>query len=664
MIFLSHIRFLFFLSLLLFFLERLGILLYFGFFLKQAKHIPLLSLLKSFEIGFLFDLRTSLLISLLLSPILIIKKISLKSSFLSFFYCFLLGTFIADFGHFAYLESRGNASFLVLLEQSSISWKMVLQTYPIFSFCLILIFSFLFFQYLFFQRFQKKISPPFLSKKIIIGIHFIFLVIGLYGSFSAYPLRWSHAFFDEYNFSSQLALNPWHYFADTYRFRHPTYNKTMAHKYYNLVSQHLGVDAPNESSLNFLRTRGPSKDTTGSQSNPPKSPPNVVVIIMESVGYVKTGIGGNTLNPTPFLDALAKESLVFTRFFTPTLATARSVFAAITSLPDVSDNKTATRNPFLAKQHTLIRHFQEHKKFYFIGGSASWGNIRGILNNIPELNLYEEGRFSSPVVDVWGISDLDLFKEANQVFTQQKDPFFAIIQTAGFHRPYTIPKNKGDFIPYEEKDISPTLLEEQSFFSLEELNSLRFQDYSVGQFLKMAKESPYYDNTIFVLFGDHGLPQTTPKTPEWEKASGMYTTHVPLLIHYPLKLTPREESTVASEVDVMPTLAGLVGVPYQTQSLGRDLLNPQDPHKGGAFYYNWYAPHEIGFIKNNFFYMKNPISKIETFFETNSPILDTTKAKERFPQEFTQMKELTEGLFETVKYLYYHNPPLPEKHEP
>ncbi|MCU0720847.1 MAG: sulfatase-like hydrolase/transferase [Pirellula sp.] len=82
-------------------------------------------------------------------------------------------------------------------------------------------------------------------------------------------------------------------------------------------------------------------------------------------------------------------------------------------------------------------------------------------------------------------------------------PFFAVIQAASFHRPYTIPKDAKDF---QLVDVPTTKLKEGGFYSLEQLKSLRFSDYSLGYFFSLAQKSKYYKNTLFVITGDHGLP--------------------------------------------------------------------------------------------------------------------------------------------------------------
>ena len=114
----------------------------------------------------------------------------------------------------------------------------------------------------------------------------------------------------------------------------------------------------------------------------------------------------------------------------------------VTGIPDVAPaTSTSSRNPAAVDQHTIINDFEGYNKFYFLGGSTSWANIRGLLtNNIQDLHLYEQEDYQAPKVDVWGISDKNLFLEATKVLKRQQGPFFAVIQTADNHRPYTIPK--------------------------------------------------------------------------------------------------------------------------------------------------------------------------------------------------------------------------------
>lgn len=621
---------------------------------------------KALLLGLRFDVRLSmfLLVPALISINFPIKNTS-KIIFNNFFYSVFMGLvsflFITDAGYFSYLKSRLNSSIIQFLKNPSISFEMVRETYP-WPLFLIMILTIMAISY----WLMKKVISPKLdawysgSKKERIFSHFVFFFVfalGIYGSVKRYPLRWSEAYASPDAYSSNLALNPILYLVDTYSFRKSDFEEEKVHQAYPMVADFLGVDKNgpyyDEKNLNFIR------EFSG---NPERQlqKPNVVVIIMESLGYYKTGIGGALVNPTPNLDKLSKESLLFTKFYTPTVATARSVFAAITSLPDTSKVQTGSRNPFVVNQHTAIGELKDYEKYYFLGGSANWGNIRGVLSyNIPDLHIYEEGSYKSPKVDVWGISDLNLFKEANGVLHERdlNKPFFALLQSSGFHRPYSIPEDSDEFKTLTTKDISEKEIRDFGFESMEEYNAMRLQDYSLGKFMEMAKKEKWYENTIFLVFGDHGLPHNNAKNvKEWEKnlANGF---HVPLIIHSPKYIQTGVENKIASEMDVMPTVAGLTGVPYKTRSFGKDLFNTQLDSKRAAFSYNWYAPYHITLIDQEFYFEYIPynnqgrlVRHVEESPEDN--------VKDKFPEKYREMEMLTKGLYESAKYLMLHNPHL------
>ncbi|MCB0357478.1 MAG: sulfatase-like hydrolase/transferase, partial [Bdellovibrionales bacterium] len=220
------------------------------------------------------------------------------------------------------------------------------------------------------------------------------------------------------------------------------YDIEIVKKYYPIVSEYLGVDKPDIEKLNFTRHQEPIAPTRLSQAN-------VVVIIMESLSAHRSSLFGNPTEATAYMDSLGREGWNFTKNYTPSEGTARGVFATITGVADINKDRTSSRNPLIVDQNTAANYFTNYQPFYFIGGSANWGNIRGVLeNNIKNLKLYEEGMFQAPRTDVWGVSDYHLFKETARILNERPNkskPFLAFIQTAGFHRPYTIPEDRGNF---------------------------------------------------------------------------------------------------------------------------------------------------------------------------------------------------------------------------
>lgn len=639
-------------------------LIFLAYFHRELTPGAGLLMLKALNMGFRFDLRLSCF--LLLPAFIFINlplhnraKINLNNLFYAFLFGFISLLYITDGGYFAYLKSRLNATIIQFFKNPLISFEMVRETYPWPLFLVII----LAITYLAFYLMKKIITPKLEAwhsgtkkDKFISHITFFFIItLGIYGSFKWYPLRWSEAFSSPNSFTSNLALNPVLYVVDTYSFRVNDFEEEKVHQAYPIVSQFLGLnkDGPNydEKKLQFVRNfeGDPEKH---------KNKPNIVVIIMESMGYYKTGLGGSLVNPTPNLDHLAKESLLFRKFYTPTVATARSLFAAVTSLPDISKVRTGSRNPFVINQHTIISELKDYEKYYFLGGSANWGNIRGVFSyNIPDLHIYEEGSYRSPRVDVWGISDYHLFLEATEAINKidPAKPFFALIQSSGFHRPYTIPTDSAGFKTLTTKDISEKEVRDYGFESMGEYNAMRLQDHSLGKFIEMAKKEKWYDNTIFLVFGDHGLPHNNAKNlQDWERnlSNGF---HVPLIIHSPKYIKPGEEMKIASELDVMPTIAGLAGIPYRTRGLGRDLFNPKFDNYRAAFSYNWSAPFNITLIDKDFYFEYIPYNDQGRLINHTSanPNLNV---KDQFPEKYKEMETLSKGLYESAKYLLHNNP--------
>ena len=415
--------------------------------------IPNHILFKSFYIGFKFDMRLALFIHL---PILLfawIKTVAifdttfgrrLWSIYLTIVNSIILFFYFLDLGHYEYLESRVDATVLRFFYNLKESLQMVSESYPAFWISTVLILLIIGYAFIIkvviSQLFHRKYAKMGKWNTIIITICFVFLYLfGIYGKFAYYPLRWSDAFFSTYEFASAVSLNPVLYFIDTYKNKDVKYDEKTVRKYYDTIAPYLGVKELDKKGLNFIRTTDRGNHKSGK--------PNIIMVFLESFTYYKTGISGNPLNPTPHFDALVNNSLLFKRFYTPHGGTARSVFTAVTGIPDVELNKTSSRNPLVVRQHTIINAFKGYDKYYFLGGSANWGEIRGLLlHNIPDLHIFEEGSYSSPSVDVWGISDLNLFEEANKVFRKKKSKsFFAIIQTSGNHKPYTIPDDNRGF---------------------------------------------------------------------------------------------------------------------------------------------------------------------------------------------------------------------------
>jgi phosphoglycerol transferase MdoB-like AlkP superfamily enzyme len=386
--------------------------------------------------------------------------------------------------------------------------------------------------------------------------------------------------------------------------------------------------------------------------------PNIVIVILESFASYKTDLSGNPLNPTPNFDQLAKDGIYFNNFFVPHTGTARSVWTLVTGLPDVEKNRTSTRNPLIVKQHTIINDLEAYDKTYFLGGSASWANIRGLLSsNIKDLTIYEEGSYESERIDVWGISDLSLFREANAVLREKQGPFFSIIQTSGNHRPYTIPEDNEGFVELTEKDtdLKPN---DYGFLHFKELNSFRFMDHSIGKFIEMARKEDYFDNTLFVFFGDHGITSRTGKhTPKSEDVLEVSSHRVPFVLYGPgvLKQTGTIEK-VASQVDVLPTVASLTRNSYTNTTLGRDLFDSAFDKMRYAYTIVHGSFRTVGLLTDQYFQKMRFDGSDEHLYQlgTETPTRDLA---DELPELNKTMMTYTSAITATTRYIRENNQP-------
>jgi phosphoglycerol transferase MdoB-like AlkP superfamily enzyme len=384
------------------------------------------------------------------------------------------------------------------------------------------------------------------------------------------------------------------------------------------------------------------------------SRPNVVLVICESFSAYKSSMWGNPLNTTPFFDSLCRTGFFFDHCFTPSYGTARGVWAVITGTPDVAPATiTSTRNPAAVDQHSIINDFAGYDKFYFLGGSTSWANLRGLLtDNIHGLHLYEQQDYSAPKVDVWGISDKNLFLEANKVLKKEQKPFFAVIQTADNHRPYTIPAE--DRLGFRTVSAPADSLRRYGFESNDEMNAFRYTDLGYRTFIEAAEKEDYFRNTIFLFVGDHGIPgDAGPLFPKAWTDQRLTAEHVPLLIWSPALGQGRRLTAICSQVDVLPTLSGLCNIPYRNTTLGRDILDTaRYGGKGLAFIYD---PNQawIGVVQGDYFYRRQLTTGREEIVSVvgNDPA-PATVVKGPLKQ---QMEQLSTGLYEAGRYLLLSN---------
>ncbi len=324
----------------------------------------------------------------------------------------------------------------------------------------------------------------------------------------------------------------------------------------------------------------------------PQRQPNVVVVMMESMSAEYMAAFGNTENLTPSLDRLATEGMFFTRLYATGTRTVRGLEALSAGLPP-QPGMSVVRWPNVSNLNTLgstlaARGWTPH---FLYGGYGMFDNMNSYFDaqgyQVTDRTNFKEGLVKFE--NIWGVADEHLFDQALINLDQEAatgKPFFYHIMTTSNHRPFTYPDGRID-IPSPGKRAG----------------GVKYADFAVGQFIEMAKKKPWFDNTIFVFVADHCASSAgKAKIP-------VYRYHIPAIVYAPKLVAPQRVDTLASQIDLAPTLLALLGLEGDDRFVGRDILHTP-PAEGRALISTY---QNIGYLKGDLLTVLQPKRKIETF---------------------------------------------------
>ncbi len=289
------------------------------------------------------------------------------------------------------------------------------------------------------------------------------------------------------------------------------------------------------------------------ETNGPPHNYNVFVITVESLSsrFLK-----DVDNLTPVISDLTKHSIYFDNLYAAGTRTIRGLEAITLSIPPTPGQSIIRRsnNENLFSIATILRQKNYDIKFIY-GGYGYFDNMNYFFSK-NGFKIWDRNNISEKEIgfaNVWGISDEDLYiqaiKQADKSY-QNNQKFFSLLMTTSNHRPYTYPDGKIDIPSGAGRH-----------------GGVKYTDYALGEFLKEARNKPWFDNTIFVITADHcaGSGGRIALPPE--------KYHIPLLIYAPKIIKPQVISKLASQIDITPTILGLLNISYNSRFFGNDLLS-------------------------------------------------------------------------------------------
>jgi phosphoglycerol transferase MdoB-like AlkP superfamily enzyme len=576
------------------------------------------TLANTFIIGFLFDLAT---ISFFVIPYLIYlfvipKKLhgSLLDKIITYF-GFLIGVLILFFSFFGELtfwdefQRRYNFIAVDYLIYTYEVVKNINESYPLpilISAMLVLVLTSVIVVYRLGYFCNTFASDTKFKVKLIASIPWFIIVF-----MSVFFITNKQADFSENRYNNELAKAGIYSFFAAFRNNELPYNefyKTISiEKAYNTVKQSYS-----DSISSFINPDENSIYRAIVNSNnvlkPIKS--NVIFICVESLSGDFLKKFGNKNNITPTLDSLANNCLFFENLYATGTRTVRGMEAITLSIPPTPGRSIVKRknNQGLFTIGEVFKQ-QGYERNFFYGGDGYFDNMNTYFGG-NGFNIVDRGRgflldksintTRTNIEDdevtfenAWGVCDMDIYskvlKEADKAHKSGK-LFFDFVMTTSNHKPYTYPEGKIDIPSGTGRN-----------------GAVKYTDYTIGEFIKKAKQKPWFSNTVFVIMSDHCASSAG----RWELDVKNY--HIPALI-FNLPNNPQKVvNKLASQIDVFPTLFSALHWDYKSNLFGKDILSMR-PDDERAFIGNY---RKLGYLKddkvlvldeqkNSHFYSWNP----------------------------------------------------------
>ena len=388
-----------------------------------------------------------------------------------------------------------------------------------------------------------------------IGLFLLTLILMFFSirgsfDFSKHPLNIDDAFHSENLFLNQLSHNPLYYMVESYSETGIGHFKEkedfIAAALSNLDRERSAVSNPFE------------KEVPGNDS----VQPNIILVFLESMSNAMVSRFNPGLQTTPYLDQLADSGIVFDNFYSSGVHTHNAITSTFYGLPAVMDNKpmnelaTAFRifygMPWILKE-------KGYQTAFYVTGSKKFDNmddflrLNGFDHVIGEADYPDDSIYNS-----WGVTDQTMFnrviRDCNDHF-ESGEKFFSSILTISAHEGYQVPETYRSKI---KNKVYP-------------LDIYEFSDLAFGAFIEACKNEPWFDETVFVVVGDHG--QNFKATYDLN----LNYHRVPLIIYAPKMIDPEIYTGPGMQQDIYPTLFGMFEMNYVNNGLGVDLFRHQRP---------------------------------------------------------------------------------------
>ena len=385
-----------------------------------------------------------------------------------------------------------------------------------------------------------------------------FLILAMIRSTTDHrPVNPSYAVFSQDSMVNQLPLNsPYSLLYAVYEHRRDASSKKV--RYGSMADAEVLDIILREAGITAQQQLDPATPTLHYQKATQRreKPLNLVIVLEESLGADNVGsLGG--LNITPELDKLADQGIWLERLYATGTRSVRGIEAVISGFTPtamLSVVKLAdTQTNFFTLASLLEK--QGYQTSFIYGGEAHFDNMRRFLSNNGFQTVIDQKDYQQPEFQAtWGVSDEDLFRRAHEELNNVgEQPFLSLIFTSSNHDPFEIPDNRVA-VESDPEGARKT--------------AIKYADYTLGRFIETARQSSYWENTVFLVVADHPARLFAGKLVPVDRF------RIPGVIFGDM-IEPRRVAGITSQIDLVPTLLSLLGIDSQHPGIGRDLTLPE-----------------------------------------------------------------------------------------
>jgi len=570
-------------------------------FLLNLKHLNNLPpnkfslLVQAFFIGFRFDTVVSgyiLLVPLILLSVgsFFVNKSKMMYRLVTIYigvgYTLAFAICIMDIPYFDHYFSRLSTAVFIWRDSPTFMFNMVFQEFGYWIYIIPFLISCVLLWYILVKLYKKNTSLNDSNSEYLSVAHYfkvagfsiivlVILFIGIRGRISIKsPIRVGTAYFSNYAFINQLGLNPVFTFVrsalDIQSSKKREFKIWPDNVVIRRVRKYLKIPDNNVFDSPIAR----EVKTSG-----PNIKANVIVIIMESMAAANMERYGNQHHLTPNLDKLAKQGYTFDRIYTSGVHTYSGIYSTLFSFP-IEMNKHPMKSVSMLKYSGISNTLKKHnyQNIYFTTHDDQFDNVGGFLRvNSFEIIISEKDYPVDQILSTLGIPDHRMFEHSIPILnklSQNQQPFFATFMTSSNHKPFHIPRN----IPFKPRS------KKKSWKIVE------YSDWSIGIFMDMAAQQRWFRNTIFVFIADSGSYSKS----IYDMPLSFH--HTPFILYSPYIIKETKVfSKIGGQIDVFPTVMGLLNISYINNTLGIDLLKEERP------YIFFCSDDKIGCLDNSYF---------------------------------------------------------------